>query len=245
MHLGEQYKPAVNGRIILIEDDRSLSDWIKDYLVSKNFEVQQCFRGDEALEHVSRWPSDLLILDGMLPGLDGLEVCKQVRPHYKGRILMLTARDTDADEISGLENGADDYLSKPIRAQVLLARINTQLRHLSTSNSEESSADAKSLRVGNLHLNKASRTVLHKGEPIVMTTKEFDVLWLLVKEAGNTVSRDELTMALRGFEYNGFDRSVDLTVSRIRRKLEDTSSTQQKIVTVRGRGYILAKEAWQ
>ena len=236
----------VIGRILVVEDDQSLSDWIKDFLSAKNFAVKQCFRGDEAIAQVLEWQPDILLLDGMLPVLDGNDVCKQVRPYFKGRFLMLTARDTDADEIRSLEYGADDYLSKPIRAKVLLARINTQLRHLSTLNTEGKPIDkAQSIRLGSLYLDFGMRTVMLKGEPIEMTSKEFDMLTLLVHQAGDIVSRDELTQSLRGFEYNGFDRSVDLTISRLRRKLKDDTNNHQKIITVRGKGYILAKDVWQ
>lgn len=237
---------AIYASILIVEDDHSLSDWIKDFLAAKNFVVEQCYRGDDAVEKVVEWEPDILLLDGMLPGLDGNDVCRQVRPYFKGRIIMLTARNTDTDEITSLEHGADDYLSKPVRAKVLLARINTQLRHLSSLNASfKQTEKSESIRLGNLYLNFGTRTTMLRGERVEMTSKEFDMLSMLVQNAGKIVTRDELTISLRGFEYNGFDRSVDLTVSRLRRKLDDNAKVHQKIITVRGKGYILAKDVWQ
>ncbi|WP_371194489.1 response regulator [Glaciecola sp. SC05] len=233
------------GRILLVEDDQSLSDWIKDYLVAKNFHVEQCFRGDEAVALTLSLLPDLLILDGMLPGLDGIEVCKQLRPLYKGRIIMLTARDTELDEVLALDIGADDYLSKPVRAKVLLARINTQLRHQSKIKLQTDLDNTESMRLGNLYLKASSRTTMLRGEAIDLSSGEFDMLWLLAKQAGITVTRDDLTKVLRGFDYDGFDRSVDLKVSRLRKKLADDPKHPKKIVTVWGKGYKLVPDAWQ
>jgi len=241
---GNTASGAVNGRILIVEDDQSLSDWVKDYLITKHFEVEQCFRGDEAVQHILKMLPDLVILDCMLPGIEGTEVCKQVRPLFQGRILMLTARDEESDEVYGLEIGADEYLSKPVRAKVLLARINTQLRNLSKQLSSKNTENVSSIRIGNLYLNKPSRTSLLKGELIDLSTGEFDMLWLLSQYAGTTVTRDELTKALRGFDYDGLDRSVDLKVSRLRKKLGDDSRSPFKIMTVWGKGYLLAKDAW-
>ncbi|MFT6270473.1 MAG: DNA-binding response OmpR family regulator [Alphaproteobacteria bacterium] len=236
--------PVVNGRILLVEDDHSLSKWINDYLVAKHFQVEQCFRGDEAVSHTLKMQPELLILDVMLPGLDGIEVCKQLRPLFAGRIIMLTARDEDADEILGLEVGADDYLSKPIRAKVLLARINTQLRHLSKQGLSQGLENTEAIRIGNLYLKRSSRSAVLQGMAVDLSTGEFDMLWLLAQQGGKTVSRDELTKILRGFDYDGLDRSVDLKVSRLRKKLDDSAKTPRKIVTVWGKGYLLVKDAW-
>lgn len=236
---------SINGKVLLVEDDRSLSDWIKDYLITKHFDVAQCFKGEHGVTQALKWQPDIVILDLMLPDIDGIEVCNRLRPVYKGRIIMLTARSSEEDEISGLENGADDYLTKPVRANVLLARINTQLRYLSSLPTNFDDIEtSQSIRLGTLYINYDSRSVLLRGKIIDLTTKELEVLWRLVRKAGEIVTRDDLTKSLRGFEYDGFDRSVDLTISRLRRKLNDNSKNSQKIVTIRSQGYILAKDGW-
>lgn len=236
---------SVNGKILLVEDDQSLSDWIKDYLTLKHYDVDQSFKGEHGVSQALKWQPDIVILDLNLPDIDGIEVCKRLRPIFKGRIIMLTARNSDEDEISGLEHGADDYLTKPVRANVLLARISTQFRYLTTLLAGYDEQDkSQSVRLGSLYVNYATRSVILRGELIDVTTKEFEVLWHLVQKTGEIVTRDELTKSLRGFEYDGFDRSVDLTISRLRRKLNDNLKNTHKIVTIRSQGYILAKDAW-
>tara|TARA_R110000868_G_scaffold389056_1_gene658229 strand:+ start:3519 stop:4262 length:744 start_codon:yes stop_codon:yes gene_type:complete len=240
--------------ILLVEDDVSLSGWIRDYLSDKGFQVTQCMRGDEAVLLIPRLQPEVVILDGMLPGLDGFEVCKQVRQRYSGAIIMLTARDEEIDEVVGLELGADDYITKPVRARALLTRINkameakqslAALRHTVQPNlAELTSQEPPKLVFNGLHIDKMSRSVSLHNKIVKVSSKEFDVLWVLALSAGKVISRDSLISQLRGIEYDGFDRSIDLRISKLRKKLGDESRDPLKIKTIWGKGYLFAPDAW-
>ncbi|KXI27440.1 response regulator [Paraglaciecola hydrolytica] len=241
-------------QILLVEDDASLSDWIRDYLNNKGFKVTQCMRGDEAISAITRLQPEVVILDGMLPGLDGFEVCKQARARYTGVIIMLTARDEEIDEVVGLELGADDYITKPVRARVLLTRINkaiaskfipvSQLKSVNNTGIEQSSIEPLKLTFKGLQVDKMSRSVSLNGQVVKVSSKEFDVLWILALSAGKVISRDSLISQLRGIEYDGFDRSIDLRISKLRKKLGDESRDPLKIKTIWGKGYLFAPDAW-
>ena len=180
----------------------------------------------------------------MLPGLDGLEVCKQIRPHYTKPILMLTARDEDFDQIVGLELGADDYVIKPVQPRLLLARIRTLLRRI-PSVSTSALTKEECLTFGALHINHSDRTVAIHQQEIILTTVEFDFLWFLATHAGTILSRDIIFKTLLGIEYDGLDRSVDIRVSRLRKLLEKDAATPQGIKTVRGQGYLFVATGWE
>lgn len=229
--------------IALVEDDKELAEWISDYLLAKNYQVNIYHDGRQALDAFNFALPDLIILDGMLPSMDGLEVCKQLRIRSDVPIIMLTARDEEIDEILGLEMGADDYLTKPVRGRVLETRIKTLLRRTSPGHSQP--AGQNKLSVGVLEIYKSSRSVSLKGEAVNLSSNEFDVLWLLAEQAGEIVSRETLTQRLRGFEYDGFDRTIDLRISRLRKKLHDDANNPFKIKTIWGKGYLLAVEVWQ
>ena len=233
--------------ILIVEDDIELAEWMYDYLIAKDYQVSQCHRGDEAVSIIQQQNPDLVILDGMLPGLDGLDVCKEVRPSFSNTIIMVTARDEEIDEVLGLEMGADDYLTKPVRARALLARIRKHLDRQSLVNSKEVSEledDKPQLQFNNLIIDKQSMVVSLDGEKIKISSHEFDVLWMLAEHAGEVVSRDALISQLRGFDYDGFDRSIDLRISRLRKKLGDAPSEPFRIKTIWGKGYLFAKDAW-
>lgn len=225
-------------KILLVEDDIPLSDWIADYLRTKHFDVQQCDDGAEAARLIIEESPDLVILDGMLPTMDGWQVCKTVREKYAGKIIMLTARDEEIDEVLGLEMGADDYLTKPVRARALLTRIQKQLASSEKSIAAEN--DPQRIQVGNLDIHAGNRTVMRNHEDLKLSSNEFDLLWALAQKAGQVVSRDELIQAARGFEYDGFDRTIDLRVSKLRKKLGDDPQSPTQIKTVWGKGYQLA-----
>lgn len=228
--------------ILIVEDDASLASWISDYLTSQNFEVCVSNRGDLAIEMIQSESPDLVLLDINLPVKDGYDVCREVRRFYQQPILMMTARDDEMDEVLGLELGADDYITKPIRARALLARIRSLLRR-TESNLEQSDSDTQ-LNFGHFSINSQSRWVKISDEIIDISSNEFDVLWILARHAGEIVSRDSLTKELRGFEYDGFDRSTDILVSRLRKKLETDSSTQKRIKTIWGKGYLFSPDQW-
>ena len=236
-----------NAHILLVEDDVDLADWIADYLKAKEFMVTTCHRGDEAVELIQSLNPDIVLLDGMLPGMDGLDVCKTVRASYSNPIIMITARDEEIDEVLGLEMGADDYITKPVRARVLLTRIRKLLERQVISVQESDAAMSKSeglLQFNGLEINALARSVTLDGQLIKVSSNEFDVLWFIAEKAGQIVSRKELVSHFRGFDYDGFDRSIDLRISRLRKKLGDDSSEPFRIKTVWGKGYLFAKDVW-
>jgi DNA-binding response OmpR family regulator len=232
--------------ILLVEDDIALAQWIEDYLLAREFNVTCCHRGDDAVTLIQTLNPDLVLLDGMLPGMDGLDVCKTVRPEFTNPIIMITARDEEIDEVLGLEMGADDYMTKPIRARALLARIRLALRRTVVIEKVEVAPpiNEHQLVFNALIINSQSRSVSLNDALVKLSSNEFDVLWLLAKKAGEVVSRESLVTDLRGFDYDGFDRSIDLRVSRLRKKLGDDSTNPYRIKTIWGKGYLFAKDSW-
>ena len=202
-------------RILLVEDDERLAKLTAEYLRKNEFEVTIEGRGDTAEARILKEDPELVILDIMLPGKDGFEVCRAIRSQYKGVILMLTARDEDLDQILGLELGADDYISKPVQPRLLLARIKALLRRAPTGGEGGPSADeADELEFGNFRISQATRSTYLGNDIIDLTTAEFDLLWLLARHAGNILSRDDLLQELRGIGFDGLDRSIDARISR-------------------------------
>jgi two-component system response regulator RstA len=220
-------------RILLVEDDIRLSHLVQEFLQREGFEVSLESHGDRAVERIIREAPDLVILDIMLPGLDGLAVCRKVRSEYRQPILMLTARGEEADELVGLEIGADDYMAKPVRPQLLLARIKTLLRR-----SQRLDAKNRQLKLGALVVDPGRRSVSIDDQAVELTTAEFDLLWLLASRAGEVVTRDQISHALHGHEWDGLDRSIDLCVSRLRKKLGDDGRKPDCVRSIRGTGYM-------
>jgi len=238
-------------RILIVEDDERLADLTKEYLESNGLVVSVEGNGALAVDRIKNEKPDLVVLDLMLPGEDGLSICRKVRPYYNGPILMLTARTDDLDQVLGLEMGADDYMSKPVRPRVLLARIRALLRRItdqaSGDGSDESGAsngeEPVRLVFNNLVVDRSMREAWLNDESIELTSAEFDLLWLLSSSAGTVLSREEIFTALRGIEYDGQDRSIDVRVSRIRPKIGDDPVHPKRIKTVRSKGYLFVKEA--
>lgn len=231
-------------RILLVEDDERLAALTAEYLVKNGFDVSIEPRGDTARDRIPRESPDLVVLDVMLPGADGFEVCKSVRSNYHGVILMLTARDEDMDQILGLELGADDYIAKPVQPRLLLARIKALLRRIGPAAGEPAPSTSDELAFGTFRISQATRAATLAGTPIDLTTAEFDLLWLLASHAGTVLSRDELLQELRGIGFDGLDRSIDARISRLRRKLGDDPDNPERIKTVRGKGYLFSKHDW-
>ncbi|OUR60175.1 DNA-binding response regulator [Colwellia sp. 39_35_sub15_T18] len=235
--------------LLIVEDDSELAQWMREYLIAKDYRVSLCDRGDSAVKFIQQHHPDIVILDGMLPGLDGIDVCKAVRPEFTNAIIMVTARDEEIDEVLGLEMGADDYLTKPVRARALLTRIRKHLdRQTSLKQADvkvTSSAPTQRLVFNNLVIDKLAMEVLLNGIQIKLSSNEFDVLWLLAEQAGQLVTREQLVHQLRGFDYDGFDRSIDLRISRLRKKLGDEPAQPFRIKTIWGKGYLFAKDAWK
>ncbi len=234
--MNEKTRPE---RILLVEDDQELAFLIRDRLRAEGFDVRRVADGRRAVAAILDNPPDLVVLDIMLPGLDGFGVCREIRPRFRGPILILTARDDDLDQILGLELGADDFVIKPVRPRVLLARIRALLRRAQGSGSR---GERRKIVLGELSVDASRREAALGDKPIGLTTVEFDLLWCLVSHAGQTLSRDALYQALYNSEYDGMDRAVDMYVSRIRQKLGDDQARPRFLKTVRGVGYLFAGE---
>lgn len=222
--------------ILVVEDDTSLAEWISDYLLDHGYSITVASQGDFALAMIAEEEPDLVLLDVMLPVKNGFDVCKEARAFYTGPILFMTACVEDGDEIQGLEVGADDYLTKPIRPQVMLARIKALLRRATDDNIKQQ------LVFDSLVLNAVAKSVTIEQKILDLNANEFDVLWLLASKVGTVVSRSDLIAQLRGIEYDGFDRSVDIRVSRLRKKLHEAQNQPYKIKTIRGKGYLFCRE---
>jgi len=226
-----------NARTLLVEDDRRLGALLTDLLSLHGITVDHVTRGDVALQRIIEEKPDLVILDIGLPGIDGIEVCKRARAGgYAGKILMLTARSEEADEVAGLDVGADDYVTKSVSTPRLLARIRVLLRR------ESGQQDEESIQNGSLVILPTSRSVALDGRAVELTTAEYDLLRILAREVGRVVTRDRLVRTLQGYPYDGVERSVDLLISRLRRQLGDDVRHPRWIKTVRGVGYMLAKQ---
>ncbi|CAA0081478.1 Transcriptional regulatory protein OmpR [Halioglobus japonicus] len=226
-------------RILLVEDDVRLADLVSEFLRQNNFEVQQETRGDDALARFSD-DTDLVILDLMVPGLDGMALCRALRERYNGPIMMLTAKGSDIDQVLGLELGADDYVIKPVEPRVLLARIQALLRRFERA----TASPADELSFGALKINRAAQQVILRDEPLALTTQEFDLLCLLASRPGEVLPRADIYEQLRGLEYDGLDRTVDVCVSHLRKKLGDDGERPQLIKTIWGKGYLFVADGW-
>jgi DNA-binding response OmpR family regulator len=224
--------------LLVIDDDEKLVGLVRDYLEPHGFRIQAAHEGPAGVSAVARSRPDLVILDIMLPGMDGFEVCRRIREDSAVPILMLTARGEDTDRIVGLELGADDYLPKPFNPRELLARIRAILRRADGA-SEQGAAGV--VVVGTVRLDPGDRSVHVGGEPIDLTTAEFDLLHVLIASAGRVLSRDQLMQQIHGTGWAAYDRSIDVHVSRIRSKLGDDSRRPAMLKTVRGVGYQFAR----
>jgi DNA-binding response OmpR family regulator len=221
----------------------SLAEWFSDYLTEHGYMVTLVNRGDVAIELIREDQPDLVVLDIMLPVKDGFDVCREVRGFYHGPILMMTARDQEMDEVLGLELGADDYVTKPIKPRAMLSRVKALLRRV--NNQEKSTPESENcIQFGQFHLDANSRTTLLNGYKVPISSNEFDVLWYLAQSAGQVVNRNELVKAIRGIDYDGFDRSMDIIVSRLRKKLGDDANNPFRIKTIWGQGYLFVTDAW-
>ncbi|KZN55172.1 hypothetical protein N474_15825 [Pseudoalteromonas luteoviolacea CPMOR-2] len=225
-------------KILLIDDDRELTALISQFLEQNGFMVDVLNDGRRAAEYVFKLQPDLIILDLMLPGTDGLTICREIRPHFSGAIIMLTALVDDIDEVTGLEVGADDYLCKPLKPRVLLAHIRAQLRRQSSL--QEQHKDIRTVCDGSLQLDWRNRTVSYLNTEVTLSSAEFELLWVLAQSAGSIISRDSLHRKIFNLEYDAMDRSIDLRISRLRKKLGDDPKQPQVIKTIRNKGYLIA-----
>jgi DNA-binding response OmpR family regulator len=225
----------VAAHVLLIEDDPRLAEMVSEYLGQSGFRVTAAGSGEEGLARFAREPFDALVLDLVLPGIDGLEVCRRLRASSDVPVLMLTARGDAMDRVVGLEIGADDYLPKPFEPRELLARLRAILRR------RGGAARGDVLRFGRVEIDRGARLVRVDGAEKSLTSHQFALLVALAESAGRVMSRDQLMDALRGEPLEAFDRSIDVHVSRIRQAIEDDPKNPRRIVTVRGAGYVFAK----
>lgn len=223
-------------RILVIDDDVELCSLVSEYLRPEGFQVDAVHDGKNGLTRALSGDHLLVVLDVMLPGMNGFDVLRKIRDSSRIPVLLLTARGEDVDRIVGLEIGADDYLPKPFNPRELVARIRAILRR-TQGKSETAVPDV--IRVGDVELDPATRSVLHRGKPVELTSVEFDLLQVLLREAGRVVTREALVDQVLGRKFSPFDRSIDMHVSKVRKKLGDSDSGDH-IKTIRGAGYIFA-----
>ena len=223
--------------VLLIDDDVELCSMLTEYLAKHGFRVRSVHRGDTGFAVTQQRPWTMILLDVMLPGIDGFEVLKRIRAESNVSVLLLTARGEDVDRIVGLEIGADDYLPKPFNPRELLARMRAVLRRQDRSSSPPAAAH---LRVQDLELDVAARKASKGGKKLDLTDVEFGLLEALMRVPGTVLSRDELSQAVLGRAFDPFDRSLDMHVSRLRRKLGSDGEDEERVKTIRGVGYQLA-----
>lgn len=236
-------------KIVFVEDDPEVGSLIAAYLGKHDIDVLLETRGDRAIEVILAHQPDLVLLDIMLPGKDGMSLCRDLRPLWQGPIVLLTSLDSDMNHILSLEMGASDYILKTTPPAVLLARLRLHLRqHQSAPPVESATAPRpphKALHFGTLCIDPLNRQVRLGDQNVVLSTADFDLLWELATHAGNIMDRDALLKNLRGVSYDGLDRSVDVAISRLRKKLNDSATEPYRIKTVRNIGYLFAPHAWE
>jgi two-component system, OmpR family, response regulator RstA len=238
----------VMNKIVFVEDDPEVGSLIAAYLGKHDMDVIVEPRGDRAEEVVLREKPDLVLLDIMLPGKDGMTICRDLRAQWQGPIVLLTSLDSDMNHILSLEMGASDYILKTTPPAVLLARLRLHLRqHVAMPAGEKAPSGLtphKAIRFGTLAIDPVNRQVQLSGVNVTLSTADFDLLWELATHAGQIMDRDALLKNLRGVSYDGMDRSVDVAISRLRKKLLDSATEPYRIKTVRNKGYLFAPHAW-
>lgn len=228
-------------KILVVDDEKPISDIVKFNLDKEGYDVVTAYDGEEALKKVEAESPDLILLDLMLPKIDGLEVARQIRKEHDTPIIMLTAKDSEIDKVLGLELGADDYVTKPFSNRELVARVKANLRRTASSNAASNEEDEanKELEVGDLTIHPDAYTVSKRGENIELTHREFELLHYLARHLGQVMTREHLLQTVWGYDYFGVVRTVDVTVRRLREKIEDNPSHPEWLVTRRGVGYYL------
>lgn len=226
--------------VLIVEDDELFATQIAGFLEKRGYLVSVENEGGRAVPRILSEGPDAVILDGNLPAKDGFAVCRELRDQYQGAILMLTARDEDFDRVLGLELGADDYLVKPVEPRVVEAHLKACLRRLTPRPTQEPSE----LRYGKFSINGSERVVRLDGVEIAFTTAEFELLWMLAKRAGTVLSRDEIMAGVRRLPHDSLDRSIDMRVSRLRKRLGDDADNPRRIKTIRGKGYLFSRNDW-
>ncbi|MCA1011799.1 response regulator YycF [Halobacillus halophilus] len=225
-------------KILVVDDEKPIADILKFNLEKEGYEVVCAYDGDEAIQKADEEDPDLILLDIMLPNKDGNEVCREVRKNHNMPIIMLTAKDAEIDKVLGLEMGADDYVTKPFSNRELIARVKANLRR-QQQEPEESSQQPKDITIGRLSIHPDAYTVTRDGSYIELTHREFELLHYLARHIGQVMTREHLLETVWGYDYYGDVRTVDVTVRRLREKIEENPSNPVWIVTRRGVGYYL------
>ena len=226
--------------ILVVDDEKPIADILQFNLIKEGYRVICAYDGDEALQRLEEEQPDLMLLDIMLPKRDGMEVCREVRKKYDFPIIMLTAKGSEIDKVLGLEMGADDYVTKPFSTRELIARVKANMRRLNVpAQIEEAQAETNDIVVGSLTIQPDAYLVLKRDESIELTHREFELLHYLAKHIGQVMTREHLLQTVWGYDYFGDVRTVDVTIRRLREKIEDNPSHPLWIVTRRGVGYYL------
>ncbi|MFF3021822.1 response regulator YycF [Gottfriedia sp. NPDC057948] len=228
----------MNKKILIVDDEKPIADILKFNLEKEGFDIVCAYDGEEALQKVDEFLPDLVLLDIMLPIRDGLEVCREIRKNHDMPIIMITAKDSELDKVLGLEMGADDYVTKPFSTRELLARVKANLRRHQTGAPSEKEESVEVI-IGSLVINPNAYIVTKRGEKIELTHREFELLYYLAKHIGQVMTREHLLQTVWGYDYFGDVRTVDVTIRRLREKIEDNPSYPLFIVTRRGVGYYL------
>lgn len=226
-------------RILVVDDEKPIADILLFNLKKEGYDVYCAYDGNEALKMVEEIMPDLILLDIMLPQRDGMEVCREVRKKYEMPIIMLTAKDSEIDKVLGLELGADDYVTKPFSTRELIARVKANLRRHQTNLSQQEEDETNEIELGSLTIHPDAYIVSKRGEMIELTHREFELLHYLAQHIGQVMTREHLLQTVWGYDYFGDVRTVDVTVRRLREKIEDNPSHPTWIVTRRGVGYYL------
>ena len=226
-------------KILVVDDEKPIADILQFNLKKEGYEVTCAYDGNEALKMVEEIQPDLILLDIMLPQRDGMEVCREVRKKYETPIIMLTAKDSEIDKVLGLELGADDYVTKPFSTREIIARVKANLRRQQAAPVPDQETEPKEITIGTLTIHPDAYVVSKRGETIELTHREFELLHYLAKHIGQVMTREHLLQTVWGYDYVGDVRTVDVTVRRLREKIEDNPSHPGWIVTRRGVGYYL------
>ena len=226
--------------ILVVDDEKPIADILQFNLIKEGYTVICAYDGEEALEKVEEQQPDLMLLDIMLPKRDGMEVCREIRKKYDFPIIMLTAKGSEIDKVLGLEMGADDYVTKPFSTRELIARVKANMRRLNViAQAEEPVEESNNTTIGSLTIQPDAYLVLKRGDAIELTHREFELLHYLAKHIGQVMTREHLLQTVWGYDYFGDVRTVDVTIRRLREKIEDNPSHPTWIVTRRGVGYYL------
>lgn len=229
---------ALFGKILVVDDEQPIADILKFNLEKEGYQVICAFDGGTAIELALTERPDLILLDLMLPVKDGMDVCREVRAQSNIPIIMLTAKDTELDKVLGLEMGADDYMTKPFSTREMLARVKAHLRRQANNETAKKSG-GQGLKFMNLVIDNDMYVVYKDGVPLDLTHREFELVYYMVRHNGKVMTREHLLQAVWGFEYYGDVRTVDVTIRRLREKIEDDPSKPEYILTRRGLGYVM------